>query len=154
MFDHGTVTYEFASGPRLYAMCQTRLGCYAKWDDIVMGTKGVCHWSACRIEGENPWRCEAARNNAHAEEQKILIDSIRNGQPVNHRDTMIDSTYTAIMGQLACYSGKLTKWEQVVGSDFEFEPEVEQVSLDMAPPVKPDATGNYPLPIPGVTTYL
>ena len=53
MFDHHTVVYEFGSGPRLYALCQTRAGCYPNWDDIIMGTKGVCHWTACRIEGEN-----------------------------------------------------------------------------------------------------
>jgi predicted dehydrogenase len=55
MFDHHTVVYEFASGPRIYALCQTRANCYGNWDDILMGTKGVCHWTACRIEGETNW---------------------------------------------------------------------------------------------------
>ena len=154
MFDHHTVTYEFKSGPRLYAMCQTRAGCYPKWDDIIMGTKGVCHWTACKIEGETNWHYEGERNNAHTEEQKILIGSIRDGKPVNHGDTMIDSTYTGIMGQIACNTGKPVTWEQTVGADFEFEPKVADVRLDMPAPVKPDATGNYPLPVPGVTTYF
>ncbi len=154
MFDHGTVVYEFASGPRLYALCQTRLGCYSLWDDIIMGTKGVCHWSDCRIEGETNWRYEGPRNNAHAEEQKILIGSIRDGRPVNHGDTMIDSTYLAIMGQVACYEGKPVKWEQLMEADFEFEPKVDEVHMDMEPPVRPDPSGNYPLPVPGVTKYI
>jgi predicted dehydrogenase len=111
MFDHHSVVYEFAGGPRLYALCQTRLGCYSNWDDIIMGTKGVCHWTACRIEGETAWRYEGPKNDANVEEQKILIGSIRAGTPVNHADTMIDSTYMAIMGQLACYSGKPVTWE-------------------------------------------
>ena len=79
MFDHHTVVYEFASGPRLYALCQTRAGCYQSWDDIIMGTKGICHWTDCRIEGETKWRYEGPRNVSHVEEQKILIGAIREG---------------------------------------------------------------------------
>jgi len=154
MFDHHTAVYEFASGPRLYALCQTRLGCHSNWDDIIMGTKGVCYWTACRIEGETSWRYEGPKNDANVEEQKILIGSIRDGQPVNHGDTMIDSTYTAIMGQIACYTGKVVTWDQMKAADFEFEPKVEEVTLDMEPPIRPDATGNYPLPVPGFIDYF
>jgi len=154
MFDHGSVVYEFESGPRIYALCQTRVGCYPKWDDIIMGTKGVCHWTACRIEGETNWRYQGPKNNPHSEEQKILIGSIRSGKPVNHGDTMIDSTYIAIMGQIACYTGKPVSWQQVTAADFEFEPRLADVKLDMDAPQKPDATGNYPLPKPGFTKYL
>jgi len=154
MFDHDTVVYEFASGPRIYALCQTRAGCYPIWDDIIMGTKGVCHWTACRIEGETNWHYEGEHNNPHTEEQKILIGSIREGKPVNHGDTMIDSTYVAIMGQIACYTGKPVTWKQMMDADFEFEPKLADVRLDMEAPTKPDATGNYPLPIPGLTNYF
>ena len=154
MFDHHTVVYELASGPRIYGLCRTQLGCYGKWDDIIMGTKGVCHWTACKIEGETNWHYQGPRNDAHTQEQKILIGSIREGKPVNHADTMIDSTYMAIMGQIACYTGKPVTWEQMMAADFEFEPKLADVRLDMEPPVKADATGNYPLPIPGQTKYF
>ncbi len=153
MFDHHTVTYEFESGPRLYAMCQTRSGCYPNWDDVIMGTKGVCHWTRCRITGETPWRYEGPRNDANTEEQKMLIGSIRQGKPLNHRDTMIDSTYMAIMGQIACYTGRPVTWKEITAADFEFEPKLADVRLDMEPPIRPDATGNYPLPMPGLTKY-
>ena len=154
MFDHHTAVYEFASGPRLYGLCQTRAGCYAKWDDVIMGTKGTCYWSATRIEGETNWKYEGPKNNPHSAEQEILIGSIRSGTLVNHADTMIDSTYMGVMGQLACYSGKPVKWEQVQAADFEFEPCLADVTLEMPPPVVPDATGNYPLPVPGVSDFL
>jgi predicted dehydrogenase len=154
MFDHHTVVYEFKSGVRLYGLCQTRVGCYGKWDDIIMGTKGVCYWSACRIEGETNWHFEGQRNNSSVEEQKILVGSIREGKPVNHGDTMIDSTYTGIMGQIACYTGKRVAWDQIMAADFEFEPKLADVTLDMEPPTKPAESGNYPLPIPGLTKYL
>ncbi len=154
MFDHSSVVYEFAGGPRLNALCQTRTGCYPNWDDIIMGTKGVCYWTACKIDGEQPWRYEGPQNNANTEEQRLLIDSIRNASPVNASDTMIDSTYMAIMGQVASYSGKPVTWEQMLAADFEFEPKLADVRLDMPPSTQPDATGNYPLPVPGFTDYF
>jgi len=154
MFDHHTVVYEFAGGPRIYALCQTRANCYPLWDDIILGTKGTCYWTDCRIEGENPWRYQGPAHDPHTEEQKLLIGSIRSGQPVNHADTMVDSTYTAIMGQVACYTGQPVTWEQITQSEFEFAPKLADVRLDGPAPVQPDAAGNYPLPIPGVTQLL
>lgn len=154
MFDHHTVVYEFASGVRLYAMCQTRAGCYANWDDIIMGTKGTCHWTACRIEGETKWRYTGKQNDPHTAEQERLIGSIRSGKIINDGATMIDSTYMAVMGQIACYTGTPVTWEQMMAADFEFEPKVANVTLDMEAPTKPDATGNYPLPLPGITKLI
>jgi predicted dehydrogenase len=157
MFDHHTVVYEFPSGVRLYALCQTRDGTYWSWDDILMGSKGVCRWTACRIEGETTWRYQGPRNDLSAAEQQRLIGSIRSGKPINDGDTMIDSTYMAIMGQIACYSGKPVTWEQMLKADFEFEPKLADVRLDMPPPIQPDQPGpdgNYPLPKPGFEKYF
>ncbi len=107
-----------------------------------------------KIEGETNWRHDGPRNDPHTEEQKILIGSIRGGEPVNHQDTMIDSTYMAVMGQIAVYTGKPVTWDQVVEADFEFEPKVDEVTLEMAAPMVPDESGNYPLPLPGLTELL
>jgi len=151
MFDHHTVVYEYASGARVYALCQTRNGCYGNSSDIVMGTKGVCHLGACRIEGENAWTFPRDQhNNPYVAEQKALIESIRNGQPINSGYHMANSTLSTVMGQIACYSGKPTNWDDVAKSDFQFGPSPDQASFDTAPPVTPDVTGNYPLPVPGV----
>ncbi len=153
MFDHHTVVYEFRSGVRLYAMCQTRANCYASWNDIIMGTKGTCNWNLCRIDGQTPWQYKGRRNDPHLAEQERLIGSIRRGTPINDGNTMIDSTLMAVMGQIACYTGKPVTWEEMLAADWEFEPKVEQVTLDMEPPVKPDESGNYPLPKPGLTRF-
>lgn len=151
MFDHHTVVYEYASGARVYALCQTRNGCYGNSSDIVMGTKGVCHLGACRIEGENPWTFpREQQNNPYAAEQKALIEAVRSGQPINSGYHMANSTLSTVMGQIACYSGKPTNWEDVAKSDFEFGPSPDGASFDTPPPVTPDASGNYPLPVPGV----
>jgi predicted dehydrogenase len=140
MYDHDTVVYEYASGARVYALCRTQNGCYGNSSDIIMGSKGKCDFG--------PWG-----NNPYDAEQKALIDSVRNGKPINSGYHMANSTLMGVMGQLACYSGQPITWEQVSKSDFQFGPPPEQANFETKP-VMPDKSGNYPLPMPGITKII
>jgi len=154
MFDHNTAVYEYASGARLYALCRTEAGCYNNATDIIMGTKGTCYLGACRIEGENAWRYEGPRNNPYDDEQKALIESIRTGKPINSGYHMANSTMIGVLGQIACYTGKAVEWDAASKSNLQYGPKPEEASFDIKPPVVPDKTGNYPLPLPGITKLL
>lgn len=154
MFDHHTVVYEYAGGARIYALCRTQANTYHNASDIVMGTKGTCYLGDCRIEGETKWRYEGPHNNPYDAEQKALLEAVRNNRPLNSGYHMNTSTMVGVLGQLACYSGKPVTWKEVWESDFSFGPSPEKASFDMQPPTKPDKTGNYPLPRPGVTELL
>jgi len=66
----------------------------------------------------------------------------------------LDATRPLPIIALSVAPGKSVTWQQITAADFEFEPKLDDVRLDMQAPVKPDATGNYPLSIPGVTKYL
>ncbi len=154
MFDHHTVVYEYASGTRLYALCRTQAGCYGNSSDIVMGSKGTCHLGACRIEGETNWRYEGPGNNPYEAEQKALIDSVRLGKPLNSGAYMCNSTMIGVLGQIACYTGKAVKWEDAYRADLQYGPAPEESSFQTKPPSLPDKTGNYPLPLPGLTKLL
>ena len=154
MFDHHTVVYEYASGARAYAMCRTQRGCYGNSGDIIMGTKGTCRLDKCLIEGENSWRYQGQHNNPYDAEQKALIDAVRSGQPINSGGYMANSTMATVMGQITCYTGKPTKWDDVYASDLQFGPSPDESNFAIAPPTTPDKTGNYPLPLPGITKLL
>jgi len=151
MFDHHTVVYEYAGGTRVYALCRTQANTYHNASDIIMGTRGTCYLGDCRIEGETKWRYQGPHNNPYDAEQKALIEAVRDNRPLNSGYHMNDSTMIGVLGQLACYSGKPVTWKEVWESDFSFRPPPEEASFDMQPPTKPDKTGNYPLPMPGVT---
>jgi myo-inositol 2-dehydrogenase / D-chiro-inositol 1-dehydrogenase len=160
VFDHHSVVYEYANGVRMYAFCCTQNGCYGAYTSTYYGTKGKCYlFPHYRIEGENPWKYGVAgaaaksQTNAWELEQKALFTAIRSGNTVNSGEYMARSTLVAVMGQLACYSGRELTWDQVSKSNFIFTPKVEDVRLDMEPPVKPDAKGNYPVPMPGITEF-
>ena len=158
VFDHHSVIYHYANGVRVYAFCRTEVGCYNEVSSIILGTKGRADLLGCSIDGETKWRYEhpkdQPRMSAYDIEHKVLYDSIRSGKPVNNGDYMARSTLVTIMGQLSCYTGKEVTWDQVMKSDFTLGPKPDECSFDMEPPVKPDANGVYPVPLPGQTKML
>jgi predicted dehydrogenase len=149
MFDHHTVIYEYAGGTRVYALCRTQNSCYGNSGDIIMGTKGQCDLGACRISGETNWRFKSPHNDPYLDEQAALIESVRNGKPINSGHYMAGSTMSTVFGQLACYTGRPLKWDEVANSEFQFGPAPEVATFDTPPPSTMDASGNYPLPKPG-----
>jgi predicted dehydrogenase len=154
MFDHHTVVYEYASGARVYALCRTQVNTYANTTDTFMGTKGTCDLARCRIEGETKWSFAGRDNNPMVAEQKALIDAVRSGSPINAGHYMANSTMVGVMGQIACYTGQPVTWDDACKSDLQYGPPPEQSTFDTPPPVKPDKTGNYPLPMPGITKLV
>ncbi|MAG57997.1 MAG: oxidoreductase [Planctomycetes bacterium] len=154
MFDHHTAVYEYASGARLFGLCRTQVGCYPNGGDVIMGSKGTCHLGQCRVEGETDWRYDGPSNNPYDAEQKALIDAVRTNQPINSGHYMANSTMVAVLGQIACYSGKMTQWDKACKSGLEFGPSPEDSTFETEPPTLKRPTGNYPLPKPGLTKIL
>jgi hypothetical protein len=69
-----------------------------------------------------------------------LIDSIRNGKPLNNvLDFAADSTLTTILGREAAYTGKRITWDEILTSDLDLAP--KEFKLGPAP--------QRPVPIPG-----
>jgi predicted dehydrogenase len=156
-FDHHSVIYEYARGVRLYAFCRAQTGCYRNFSSIVLGTKGRCVLTQWRIKGQTKWRYRSPRGprlSPYDAEQQVLFNAIRSGNPVNNGDYMVRSTMAAVMGQLSCYTGKEVTWDRAMKSNFSLGPKPEECSFDMEAPVKPDANGIYPVPVPGVTKML
>ncbi len=154
MFDHHTVVYHYESGARAYAVCRTQAGCYDNFSDMILGTKGACDLENGRITGENAWKFQGRKNNPYLDEQKALVDAIVAGKPLNSGSYMINSTMIAVMGQIACYTGQEVEWKKVVDSNMRFGPAPEESTFDTAPPCLPDESGNYPLPMPGITKLI
>jgi predicted dehydrogenase len=153
VFDHQSVVFEYANGVRMYALCTTQYGCHQEWSSVYLGTKGRCDLVKAKIEGETNWHFQGDSGNSYDLEHKALFSAIRSGKPINCGDYMVASTFVAVMGQLASYSGKKLTYEQISQSDFEFAPKVADVSLNMEPPVKPDEKGNYSVPLPGIAVF-
>jgi myo-inositol 2-dehydrogenase / D-chiro-inositol 1-dehydrogenase len=153
VFDHHSAVYEYANGVRMYGFCRTTTGCYDESSSIVLGAKGRANITRCEIRGEKPWRWQGHCDPYQIEHDKLFA-AIRSGNPINSGYYMADSTLTAVMGQISCYTGEEVTWEQVTKSDFAYPPKPEDCHDGMEPPTKPDATGSYPVYIPGRTRLL
>lgn len=154
MYDHHTVVYEYPSGARVYALCRTQANTYHNYSDIIMGTKGTCDLNDCRIDGENKWQYKGARQSPYELEQIAMVESVVNGKPINSGYHMNNSTMITVMGQVSCYTGKPVNWKEIWESNFSYPIAPDEANFDVPPPTKPDATGNYPLPKPGITRML
>jgi myo-inositol 2-dehydrogenase / D-chiro-inositol 1-dehydrogenase len=153
VFDHHSVVYEFENGVRVYALCRTTNGCYDEDSSLVFGTKGRASLKACRIWGEKNWRWQDACDPYQIEHDKLFA-AIRSGEPVNNGDYMARSTMITVMGQLSCYTGQEITWEQINESDFFYPPAPMDCCDGMEPPTRPDASGSYPVPVPGRTKLI
>jgi hypothetical protein len=151
-WDHHAIVYQYSNGVRMHAYCRQQNGCHPEISDHFYGTKGHCDLLGCRIEGETNWQYEGPACNRFDLEHVALFSAIRSGKPVNNSLYMARSSMLAIMATWATYSGQVITWEQAMKSSFTLAP--QRHTLEADPPTKPDADGNYPMPVPGVSKYV
>jgi predicted dehydrogenase len=165
LFDHYAAEYSFADGTRMFAQGRHINKCYDFFGDIIHGATG----SAVLGEGiSDPrifkghvqaaknliWRYRGEPCNQYQVEHDRLFDAIRNDKPYNETERCAKSCLTAIMGRMACESGQTITWDAAMNSDLELAPGLENLTMDSAAPVMPDAKGQYPIAMPGQTQVL
>ena len=147
IYDHFGVTYDYADGARGFHMCRQLPDCPSDNSDYIMGSKGTCSinsWNPRQIfiEGENPWRCKAKRNDMYQREHEEMFAAIRAGTPINDSPWMCTSVLMAIMGRMAAYTGQVVTWEMAMNSKERLGPETYDWNMPLPePPVaKPGQT--------------
>ena len=135
IFDHHSVTYEYANGVKLFAQTRQMDGCQNDVTDFVYGTKGTAALMTHQITGENAWRFRGQKNNMYQTEHEELFQSIRNGKPINNGEYMAKSSMMAIMGRMATYTGGKITWEQAMNSQEKLGPDTYAFGPLEYPPV-------------------
>ncbi len=165
LFDHYAAEYTFADGTRLFAQGRHIANCWDFFGDEIHGAKG------CGVLGEGIpqprlydghqpkpdrliWEYQGAPCDAYQREHDLLFAAIRKDQPYNETERCAKSCLTAIMGRMACECGRRVTWDEALGSNLELAPGLENLTLDSPPPVLPDAQGQYPIAMPGLTQSL
>jgi predicted dehydrogenase len=126
IFDHFGVEYVYPGGVRVISMCSQMKGTTGRVSERLTGTKGMTHTTRAHgtIEGENPYTYEGDVNSGFVKEHADLIESIRNGTPLNEGQSLAESTLTAIMGRMSAYTGRELSWDWVMNAS----------KLDLTPP--------------------
>jgi myo-inositol 2-dehydrogenase / D-chiro-inositol 1-dehydrogenase len=141
VYDHFTMDYEYAGGKHVMSMCRQMANVDNHVGAYFVGTKGEADIYKAEIKGEKPWKYEGEISiaKAYIQEHTDLINSIRNGKPLNETEHVAHSTLTAILGREAAYTGKSLKWDEVLKSELDLSPP----ALAFGPnPVRP-------VPMPG-----
>ena len=83
------------------------------------------------------------------QEQHDMIEALMRGEIYNEGDYGAHSTFCAILGREACYSGRVLKWDELLEKGRDYCPGIDDWTLDSPAPVERDAEGCYPVPQPG-----
>ncbi|MFC1557829.1 Gfo/Idh/MocA family protein [candidate division KSB1 bacterium] len=139
IYDHFAVDYEFSDDRHALAMCRQTANCDNLTGTYAVGTKGKSPLREAEITGQNPWKYNKEVVNPQVYEHWELIESIRNGKPLNEAENGAYSTLTAIMGRESAYTGKAITWEEILNSDLDLFPK----NVEFGP------VRNRAVPIPG-----
>jgi len=84
------------------------------------------------------------------DEWKHLIAAIREDQQYNEVERGCMASLVTSMGRMAAHTGQEITLEQMMNSEHEFAPDIQSLTLDSESPLKADADGFYPIPLPGL----
>jgi myo-inositol 2-dehydrogenase/D-chiro-inositol 1-dehydrogenase len=149
IYDHHCVEFTYEDGTKMFGQARSISGCWNRVSEHVHGTRGYAEIGRGRIEGASAWRFRASFPNPYQVEHDVLMDAIRQDEPHNEAEYAATSTMTAILGRMASYSGQMIGWDDAINSTVSLRP--SEYAFDATPPVVADATGRYPVAMPGIT---
>lgn len=154
IFDHHMIEYTYADGFKLFSQCRHIKGCWNSVGEHVHGTAGTSDIGNAVIRGGDgrvKWQSDAkeVKGRGWQQEQNDFVAALRRGDKPNETEFAAMSTMTAILGRKATYSGKIVRWNEALADSESLADTDSLVSLSDPAPVKPDAEGKYPVPMPG-----
>ncbi len=168
MLDEYFVEYTFADGAKLFAQGRHVTGCWDIFSDFAQGAKGSAllmeslaaakpriYRGQAQTAAKLLWHYQGPPVDPYQREHDLLFEAIRNNAPCNETERAAQACLVSIMGRMAAESGLVINYEEALASNLELAPGLEQItSLDAPPPLAPDATGKYPVPVPVRTKVL
>ena len=163
-FDTYSVEYTFPDGAKMLLEGRTMPGCYDEFASYAHGSKGSAiistssHapaksriYSGQRIDKKDlVWQFPQPEPNPYQEEWEHLMQAIRSDQPYNECQRGAEASLVTSMGRMAAHTGQKVTYDQILGSDHEFAPDVDKLTLASPAPLQAGADGKYPVPQPGI----
>jgi len=150
IFDHTFCEYTFADGTKMFSQGRHLSGAWNHVGEFIHGSKGTSNPSGS-INGQTDWKFTGNSPNGHQQEQHDLIEALMRGEIYNEGEYGAKSTFTAILGREACYSGDAIKWDELLTKGADLAPGIDSFTLESEVPAsaRPDESGVYPVPVPG-----
>ena len=165
-FDTYNIEYTFADGTKMFMAGRTMPGCHQEFATFVHGTKGSAvvsqaghHPSKARmykshrmVKEDLIWECAKPEADPYQLEWEDLMTAIRTDKPYNEGERGAKSSLVTAMGRMACHTGQVVTYEDMLNCEHEFAPNADKLTLDGPSPLMADANGKYPVPNPGINT--
>ncbi|MEJ5091731.1 twin-arginine translocation signal domain-containing protein [Sphingobacterium faecium] len=160
IYDNFALELTYPDNSVVYSQCAHFEGVTNRVDEQFQATKGRAYLSAngqavlWDAKGNEIFRHDPKGNpNPYQQEHKELFDAISKGEyKFDNAEYGAYSTLTGIIGRIACYTGKVIKWDAALKSDIDIMP--TNYAWDALPKVLPKEDGSYPVAIPGQNTNL
>ena len=147
IYDHHALSFVYPGGVRIASQCRQFPGGDGRVNEEFQGTKGfVKIGEITDYKGNVLWKFEGKSDNPYQVEHDELHDAIRNDKPLNNAFYGTTSSFSAVLGRTATYTGRQVGYDELMATGFRTMP--EPVTWETVPPVVPDKDGNYPLPMP------
>ncbi|HUE71848.1 MAG TPA: Gfo/Idh/MocA family oxidoreductase [Pirellulaceae bacterium] len=164
-FDNYSVEYTFADGSNMFLYGRTMPGCHDEFASYAHGSKGLgiistsSHSPAkCRIysgqkevKDKLAWAFPQPEPNPYQLEWEHLIDAIRTDRPHNEVKRGAEASLVTAMGRMAAHTGQVITFDDMLNCEHEFAPNVDKLVLGGEAPIQADASGRYPVPMPGLS---
>lgn len=165
-FDSYSIEYTFADGTKLLVNGRTIPGCNNDFATYVHGSKGSAVFSTAghvparsrMYKGQNfnkenlVWHYDQPEPNPYQEEWEHLIQAIKDDVTYSEVERGVKASLVTSMGRFAAHTGQKITYDQMLNMEHELAPNVDQLTLNGAPPLLPNADGSYPIPLPGLVT--
>jgi predicted dehydrogenase len=164
-FDSYSVEYIFADGARFIMDGRCMNGTLPIYNSYVHGTKGSaiaskandCGLPSSTYRGQNPdkanqiWLSEVPEDqrDPYLNEWNDLMEAIRNNKPYNEAQYGVEASLVTSMGRMAAHSGQEITFEGMLNHEHEYAPGLDKLTMDSPAPLRADADGKYPIPMPG-----
>jgi predicted dehydrogenase len=147
IYDHHTVTFTYPGGLKINSQCRQFPGGEGRVGEEFQGTKGIVRIGEITdYAGNVLWKFEGKGCKPYQVEHDRLHDAIRRDTPLNDAYHGTTSSFSAVLGRYATYSGKQVAYDTVFALDDRTMP--EGLTWDGPAPVLPEADGRYALPMP------
>ena len=138
-YDHHFDEYTYADGTKMYSQNRSMNGVWIDLTEHIHGTKGVVDLSGKIMKINEYGQREAV--NPYRLEHVDLMEAIRLGKPYHEGWIGASSSFTAILGREASYSGQIVKWDDLAAKGRRIFP--EKVSMTDNTPMMPNPQGDY-----------
>lgn len=163
-FDTYSIEFTFKDGTKLLVNGRTIPGCNQRFASFAHGSKGSAVISSrghapsrARIykgwsmEKKNlTWSFPGKEPNPYQVEWDDLLTAIRRDEPYNEVKRGAEASLVTAMGRMAAHTGQIITYDEMLNCEHELGAGVDKLTLNGPSPLKANADGTYPVPMPGL----